>query len=358
MSRITFLVMAVLLVATAAFAQLPTRAEVDQLWLQICQFNRSTRPLNTIGKPDSNAWQPADTMWIPGGYVIVTDSIARYPYMVAQGILTGHAAVVWDSVEAANQLPVGVTKDRFPWLFVICAAAFFGMLVYLAYRQRRRQAAVNFPPFVPAEQIPNFMTASTQNTTHLVDRVLNRLGLQRVGDSELGFVRNGQQKVYFAGASAQVFHFDNEKAWRVMVQFPNGKQEYLYARYSCFNPMVGATGAGKFKGAWVPIGQGAPEQMAQSVEAERYLDTATATPEATAASTSVTDVTARKPETVDQAPKAEIKTAPATEVKRARTPLMVHLTKFQVSKDKGLNMEGEIDLPVKDLKDLVDRFAK
>lgn len=335
---------------------------VPKVWLRVCELNRERYP-------DSNLVQLGDVITLPLGLQYVAKAgdgdhmwrASKYfssdvvvPYLM-QGFATDLDALVQgkttESAEKYNG-PVSLSK----WLVVVALIAGIFWLLWTVliktYGRKDAREPAKFPSFT--SRPPDFDAAADSQIQPVASEALGQTfgqNFEIVGEIERGWI-NGTLVVFFADGTRRTEEYRNEEGFRAKLRFTDGTERVVVSRWHCFNPCWSASGA-DFNGTFTPQGEGKPHEIPPISESQ-----------ASHLSQNIRDIAAgREP----IAPVAEV--IPGANSVPTPSPLLqqtegpkpaekLRLTKFQVSADKGLNLEGEIPLTVEELQAIVKQIVE
>lgn len=306
------------------FRDLEINKMIDKIWLEVLDLNKDY--------PDPDFIQPGDIIKLPLHYKFVAKNEpvgADHMWSASEWFAD---RVIMPYLEGAiteqKEKTLGY-RVWWVWLFsfiliLLSVILFFSLL----FRSRERRAFVSKPP--PFD-------APDSNIRHISEQVLGNVfgdrGLEIVGEIERGHI-NGTQVVFYANGTRRIENFEDEPGYRARIRFFNGNERIVVSRWECFNPCWSAASA-HFRGTFTPLA-GEPEEIPEIFpeEAENL-------------SARIRDLA-----TTRQQEEPEPTTPPPTP---EATPAdkKIKFTKVQFSFDKGLNLEGDFSLTVKELKALI-----
>jgi hypothetical protein len=327
--------------------------QVAKTWTDICALNRERFPDSNMVKPGDiialplrrsyfamMAPQGASHMW-RASVVFVEEVVGKYADERMQHILLAPRpdSTNMGSVAQKEYKPGRGIINMFLYIFLILLGiGLLGLLARHLQNASRRRAFVKNPP--PTN-------APDSQVRPLAERALQQTygrDFQIIGDIERG-VANGRQTMFNSDGSSEVVNFYNEPAFRARIRFNNGTEKLVVCRWSCFNPCVNHVNSA-YKGTFTP-GGGQPEVIENVSEKE------------------VRDMRenirriAREEKIV--APPVFSRPGSPAPVKppTTKTDNKMHLTKVQISLEKGINLEGpDIPITVAELKALVAQLKE
>jgi len=322
--------------------------QVAKAWVDICALNRENFPDSNMVQPGNiimlplhhiyfamMAPQGASHMWM-ASVMFVHETVQPYIDKKMQHILltspdtnkTGSSAI---------RLYNSFNDD---WFWIPMAVILLLAIVVLVTlvkstlkREHERKAFINNPPPLDAPD---------SQVCPLAERALRRAygrDFQIIGDIERG-VATGRQIMFNKDGSTENVNFYDEPAFRARIRFSNGAESLAVCKWACFNPCVNLVSS-KYKGTFTPNG-GQPEVIENiSVKEMRNIRENichAALSEESASRLSSSSVPAAKPE---------------SPVATAKSDGKIRLTKLQISKDKGINIEGDFTLSIREVNGLV-----
>lgn len=157
---------------------------------------------------------------------------------------------------------------------------------------------------------------------------------------------NAEQIMFWRDGTTTTQKFENEPGFIAILKFDDGKEYEVASRMRCFNPVWGARGA-QLRGTYtLKQGDGKPVEL-PIIDAAQVALT----------SSSIRAIAEGKHEEMPGVilpSEAEVKpksTNPEDVLQPTEEKL--HFTKVQVSQEKGLNLEGEFDLTVTELRGII-----
>jgi hypothetical protein len=338
-------------------------SRAKMVWVDVVSLNKPRYQ-------DIDLVQPGDTILMPLNHIFVARSYkpAGRDHMWSASedfVMNVIDPYVSDKLEKKlgirHETSVETNADSKSPGWKVIGIALFIIVIYFLVRLLGRDARRIRRSFVPNP--PRFEDAKDEDVQALANSALQRvygIGHQIIGQVLRGHA-DGDQVVFNNDGRESVEHFKKEEAWRALVRFSNGVERWVVSKWSCFNPFFSAVNA-RFRGTFTPL-NGEPVEIDEISEAEiaslnenirhiangeqpQYIPAAVSTPE-------VAPVVAEQPvPPVLQAPAApETPSVPEkTEDKK-----VMHLTKLQISADKGLNMEGQFDITTDQLDGLISK---
>lgn len=370
MNRIVvFLVLMVAAFAVTADAQVLSSADssyleqfrgetyrniLPRVWLNVCALNQERYP-------DLDVVHPGDTILLPLGRQYVAKAgdgnhvwqasayftnMLLTPYLTSEGETNGDEML--DAIREQSESGSYWSVNRsILWIVIVVALGTWTFLLLYSAKKRRK-------PF--AWVIPSFTGASDDQVRPIAEHAFQGAfgrGFEIVGPIERGVI-NGKQRVFFASGHHETQNFSNEPGCRARLRFQDGTEALVVSRWACFNPVWSATNV-RFRGTFTPQG-GRPEEIPAISEALASHFGAVIrevrggnVPAAPASSF----VPGRQPVPVPEAPQ-RTEAPPATPTEEPKQDgKLLKLTKVQFSRDKGLNLEGDIPISVEDLKAII-----
>lgn len=334
---------------------------VPKVWLRVCELNREQYP-------DSNLVQPGDVITLPLRLQYVAEagggdhmwraskhfsSDVVVPYLV-QGFATDLDAIVQkEATESETKY-----SDSVPfWKWLVVVAFIVGifwilwMLLLGTYGRKDTREPATFPPFT--SRPPDFDAAADSQIQPVASEALGRTfgrNFEIVGEIERGWI-NGTLIVFFADGTRRTEKYQNEEGFRAKLRFADGTERVVVSRWHCFNPCWSASDA-DFNGTFTPQAEGKPQEILPISESQ-----------ASHLSENIRDIAAgREPiaPVAEVVPGANSVPKPSPLPQQAESPKSaekLRLTKFQVSADKGLNLEGDITVTVEELQAIVKQIV-
>jgi len=315
--------------------------QVAAVWLTTCQLNKNRfRDINMV-QPGEDILLPlnrhyvakqsprsTDHVWMGSTYFV--NEVVN-PYLENKNTATAPKADTLQPVTKKRDYSLGgFIKFAGFMLLVIAAIGFIiWLIVSISKKIINRRSFVKNPPDLNAPD------AQVRPLAEQALRATYGRDFQIVGEVERG-VANGEQTMFNNDGSAEVIEFRSEPAFRARIRFNNGTEKLVVCRWSCFNPCVNRTDSA-FKGTFTPDG-GVPE-MIENLSEKEVRDTQENIRRIARNEAPILNI---------PAPPAPIK-----EVK-VKTDNRMHLTKLQISSEKGITLEGtDIPLTVAELQKLV-----
>ncbi|MFA6099087.1 MAG: hypothetical protein WCV50_06155 [Patescibacteria group bacterium] len=354
------------------FVGKPYSVNQSRVWLDICALNRDRFP-------DSNKVQPGDTIRMPLGKTYVAQSGAAdhmwtasvsfmgsevMPYLMGFWSYT-HAAKPDTQPNAPKTTTTVVQATNYGWWcwqivgLIIVGGIIIAILLLNRNRKRNEESAKSASEqlernrrFVPDP--PDFEHSQERVVAaHAEDALRRTLGpnFKRVGPVVKGKA-NGTLTAINADGTTQTQQFNDELAYAMDVEGPDGTRFRLFCRWGCFNLVAGSVGA-SFVGTFSPIDGSTPmivpamtseliDKITQKVRGDDIELSAAEFPGAVTAEVTPTIVT-------------PVKTAAdAIVTDKPKSDGIMRFTKVQLSAEKGINLEGDdICLSVDQLFELV-----
>ncbi len=321
------------------FRNKPIGRVVSEVWLDILELNRERYS-------DLNMVYPGDLVLLPlERYYVVREEPQGADHMWRAAVYFTNE-VVLPYLYPPTPIEVDSIKEEaeervFPWwsliLLVLFISYIVGVIITLIRRKRKMRSR---PPFV---SFPLSFDAPERQVRRFAQQALSSTfgrGIE-IKQIEKGRI-NGQQTVFYSDGSYQAENFKNEPGYRAHVRFPDGNERLVVSKWQCFNPCWSAQGA-QFKGTFTPDG-GKPEEISEIRYDEAYL-----------LSQKIRDLA----ENLELENEADSSSVPVDKTENnPKTLKEGYFTKVQFSPDKGLNLEGNFPLTIKQLKSLIKEIKK
>lgn len=333
---------------------------VPQVWLEVCRLNREQYP-------DSNVVRVGDVIKLPLGkhYLVSSEATgndhmwraSQYfvdmvitPYLVSNR--ESDSSVVRERAVEQKSTSRPLFDSMLDWLLliimVLLVIVIVAVVVIKTMKLTKGQSFVKFPP--------DFESAADSQVRPIATQALGNAfgsGFEIVGEIERG-VMNGTLTVFFADGRRRTEEYENEPGFRARLRFADGTERTVVCRWACFNPVWSASDA-EFNGTFTPTG-GKPEEIFPITESQANHLTA-----------NILDI---KEDREPMAPIAEViptveavsasrSTEKASPVSASEEPKqdvkLLKLSKVQFSREKGLNLEGDIPITIDDLNALISK---
>lgn len=342
----------------------------SRVWLDVCALNRWRYP-------DSNLIQPGDVIFLPLGMQYVVESGGRdhmwrasahfservvRPY-ITTARFSSYLQSVLDSVDRESS---GNKQKEGSWsnlVLAIILVLLIGVILLIwlwviianSEKNKREGSFIKSPP--------DFHTAADSQVRPIAEQALRRvLGgeFEIIGEIERGTL-NGVFTVFFANGSRRTETYKDEEGFRARIRFANGTERVLACRWECFNPCWSAKDA-KFNGTFTPVGDKPKEVAKISPEQASHLSANIRDIKADLKPIApIADVIPENAEPSSISPAPSVSTTSPDASPKAEAPMSsekLRLTKFQVSADKGLNLEGDITVTVEELQAIVKQIVE
>lgn len=337
----------------------------DRVLAKVCE---EVKYLNRVKYPNPDLVNPGDTLQMPLGQIHVVEDVLSHGrhdcmwdasehfmwstiFPIQQGTYRTPQTVtaIPETVHVAEPAPA----DRRPWFvlywyWIVIGFLVIALLVMKNRRQDQSNAFVERPPHFAND--PDTVVRPTAEAA--LHRVYGR-NIRIVGDIERGYI-NGEQIVFFSDGTTQRQVFANEPGYRTTIEFPDGTRRQVVSRWSCFNPLNSAIDA-QHKGTFRAEGS----DTAQEIPAISVEQIAAVSGNITGSEQQLTadDVPGAVKPFTDKTDDALTTTLTESAPVQPVTEPTMHFTKIQMSKEKGINLEGEIDMTVAQLHDLAYQFT-
>lgn len=360
---VLFVVLALAALAAPVLAQAPQLAPADssyleqfrgksfgeivpKVWLEVCAMNRAQYPDSNLVFPGDVIALPLGKQYVakPGGTDHMWQASTYFSNEAVMSYLLGDTAVpvVTQPVQVVEEESKSGSSNFGLWVLIVAALVVASLYLFRFWRSKRK-------PFV--KHPPDFRAATDAQVRPVAEAALGRAfgqGTQIIGRIERGTI-SGRQVIFFGGGPHTTETYRNEPGYRARVRFQDGTETSVVSRWSCFNPVWSAVWA-EFEGTFTPEG-GQPEAIerisdAQAAHLGVAMQEIASGREPTVSVSTI--IPGRQP-----APVAGPTPAPPAAAVAEEREEKLHLTKVQISSEKGLNLEGDIPLSVEELKELI-----
>ncbi|MFH0806167.1 MAG: hypothetical protein V1885_00335 [Candidatus Brennerbacteria bacterium] len=330
------------------------REIVPKVWLDVCALNRAQYPDSNlvsvgdtialpVGKQYVAGLEEGNHMWQASGYF--TDMVVM-PYVLSE-VGTSFEEIVRVAQQPSERSALRARALLFALSIIALLVA---AILWLDWSVKRRR------PFATMQ--PTFRGGSDEQVRSAAERALTGTfgrGFEIVGPIERGVI-NGRQTVFFASGRHENETFRGEPGYRARLRFQDGSEALVVSRWSCFNPVWSAEGV-RFRGTFTPQG-GRPEEIPVISTAQAnhlggaIREVVSGREPATPASMFVPD---RQPAPIPANPRPSGTPSAPTSEEPKQDGKLLKLTKVQFSRDKGLNLEGDIPISIEDLNALITK---
>lgn len=330
---------------------------ISEIWLKICELNRKQFP-------DSNKIQPGDMIKLPASNMYYIAKVGGKDHMwMASKFFLDDVVMNFLRPNLPNKDFGGETGDAktgettqiyysLIWSLMIGALIIFiAALVssVISRKKKRREEAANpFTENPPAPDAPD--TVILPVVRNALESVYGG-NFKIIGKIERGLA-NGSQLMFHNNGTTSKVNFNNEPAFRALIEFSNKLRKLVVCRWNCFNPCFSSLD-GEFEGTFTPEDGKEPEkidsislrEVRETGENIRKIATTFQDPDLTEISAS--------PVVSSDSEIIETKTG-----KKITPERLIKLTKLQASQEKGLTAEGNIQLTPNEFVKLVNFFQK
>ncbi len=245
------------------------------------------------------------------------------------------------------------TQD-YNWVYVLVILV---VGLYFIFHFLRKVGKKPNPPFIEPERVPDLKIVTQDQFRPLVQEAFGRVYGERnfdvIGDVQGGIV-DGPQTVFFLDGSHRTENFNKEDGFRARLRFKSsGVEALVVGKLGCFNPCWSAERA-EFSGTFTPYGSNQPEIIDPITENEagdigeniRRIKRG--------------EEVAIKPPTVESPTAVPAQEPPVVSEPKISAPKgpEIQANKIQISKEKGITIEGKVDLTFDQFKDLAGIVMK
>ncbi len=369
---ITIIVLATLVVGTVLFAQppwdRPTLSTSDVSYLEQYRSMSGTERIskawldikgrNSYLHPNPDVVMPGDEILLPigfGPYMAKAGGkdhmwraaeyyVATYVEPYLNGTVPANMAESPQKPDSVKvEVPVIVPTYMNWWernWLLLLIMLLVASIVWLANRKKQAKPPEEVPSTNFVDDPPDFYQTSDPGVTSLAQSSLQRAlgrGITVIGTPERGFI-TGEQDIFYIDGECKTEHFDNEPGFRARIKFPDGQERLVVCRWACFNPCWSSASA-VFRGTFRVMNSDVAETIPTISQ-----DGMVAVTESIAGGEN--DLTADAlPESPKQAEPSA--TSDPTQPKKLR------VTKLMASQDKGLTLEGDCEVTIDEVYNLL-----